>query len=1268
MPSSTHFSLLQACCSDRTFKNEVSELTMRLMIRLLDVPLRVVAAVGFLHVHALAQQELASGETVTIELNSVESSLEFVYEVESRSVVYLYAESKALDPILLVENDMLEVVGEDDASGHGTSAFLEMEQAAGSVLWITLGTAHALEDGFEGEVDLRITEVPRLTEDRLPGLQEASRRIDRSDDLWTRGQYRPSREAAKKAVDQLLEISEPPTVEVIAKLWTGGHAAFRALDSQTAYGAWECVRKTRSQTLPADHPDLQSARANLALAMRSLGDLDGAREIQEQVLNAQLGALPVGHPDLQMARENLAATRFQLGDLEGARLLQEQVLEIRSRTLPEDHPQLQMTRGNLASTLRALGDLHGARMLDERVLEVFSRILPEDHPHLQVARASFAVTIKRLGDLEGARELEEQVLEIRSRTLPADHPHLQSARGNLAVTLFLLGDVEGARELEEQVLEFRSRRLSADHPALQRVRGNLALTIKALGDLDSAMELQEQVLEVLSRTLPADHPDLQMARGNLAGTHYHLGNLKLAKQLQEQVLEVYSRTLPFDHPDLQFARSSLASTIKALGDLEGARQIHEQVLRVLSRTRPLDHPDVQLARGNLALTITALGDLEGARKLQEQVLRVYSETLPTDHSNLQGARGNLAWTLARSPQRQGLRALLDDLASGTNIRLRSFASSLSPRALRALADQSRHSMSSFFSLSSVDGGGACESLVEAGFSLVETLRSIEPAQMRLHQALESINDAEFHRLHLIAIRMNREVVLHTQGQGSETVDPGRQIANGYLDGFAERRRAKEAADSQVAKRASELLGREGLLSSAASKDLAAVLEKDMALVGFWRYALTRIDQDSGELLPSVPSYLAHVLLPSGQLARVELGPAAIVDEAVQEWRSAIRELGQPRVERGAGSLAEERGGDRRDLQLEAGQRIRQLVFDPLMPLLGKTTRLIVAVDGTLHLVSLAVLPEGEGTLGDRFEFSYRTTLRELTVPDADLASSPSLLALGGVQYDRGRRVEMTGSEGSRSVGLPANLRDSATWREFPPLPYSAREIDIVAKSFAEKFPRVEDAPNIYLLEGQEASRGALQQLAPQVRYLHLATHGYFLDDSIPSMADERVIDHALGLSIDRSLGDQVRGYLPMTLCGLALAGANGPANEFGRVPGILTAQDLAQWDLGNCELAVLSACNTNVGVQRAGQGIASLQEALYAAGVRSSITSLWEVPDRPTQELFAEFYRRLWLLGEGKAEALWNAQQKLRYAKDAEGSSVYTTRDWAAWVLVGEPD
>jgi len=111
----------------------------------------------------------------------------------------------------------------------------------------------------------------------------------------------------------------------------------------------------------------------------------------------------------------------------------------------------------------------------------------------------------------------------------------------------------------------------------------------------------------------------------------------------------------------------------------------------------------------------------------------------------------------------------------------------------------------------------------------------------------------------------------------------------------------------------------------------------------------------------------------------------------------------------------------------------------------------------------------------------------------------------------------------------------------------------------------------------------------------------------------------------------------------------------------MTAEELAGLDLSACELAVLSACETDVGIRSAGIGIQSLKAALHAAGVRTAVTSLWKVDDRASRKLMERFYTLLWQEKMPKARALWKAKQALR-------NDGYPLRDWAAWVLSGDPD
>jgi CHAT domain-containing protein len=229
-----------------------------------------------------------------------------------------------------------------------------------------------------------------------------------------------------------------------------------------------------------------------------------------------------------------------------------------------------------------------------------------------------------------------------------------------------------------------------------------------------------------------------------------------------------------------------------------------------------------------------------------------------------------------------------------------------------------------------------------------------------------------------------------------------------------------------------------------------------------------------------------------------------------------------------------------------------------------------------------------------------------------------------------------------------------------PLPGTQAEIDSIQDLHARLLKG-----DAQILKGSKASKATLVAILPGRRFVHLATHGWFAPESRVSLADagsERT--GARGRTRVESLEQTVAGFAPMTLCGLALAGANvalrGEGSGLGSFAGILTAEELCAVDLSRCELAVLSACETNAGIRRAGQGMQSLQAALHAAGARSAITSLWRVDDAATRELMERFYTYLWQEHLPKADALWRAKLDLRKAG-------HPVRNWAGWVLSGDP-
>ena len=865
------------------------------------------------------------------------------------------------------------------------------------------------------------------------------------------------------------------------------------------------------------------------------------------------------------------------------------------------------------------------------MLEGYQRTLPADHLDLLRARLNLAATISMQGDLESACELQEAVLEVYDHSLPEDHPDLLTARLNLAVTMSTQGDLEGARDLKEAVVEAYQRTLPANHPDLLTARGNLANTMRQWGDIAGARQLQEAVLEGFERSLPADHPYLLTARLNLAVTMSMQGDLAGARDLKEAVVEAYQRTLPAHHPYLLIARLFLASTMRHQSDLAGARDLEEAVVEVYQRTLPTNHPALLTAFGRLASTMRHQGDLAGARQLQEAVLEGIERSLPAHHPDLLAARGNLAKTAFLHGDLAGARELAVKSAQGSLKHLHWVASSLSRREARAIVGASAHRYSLVRLFSSPLDSTAPAPI---RFDLAETRRDV--ANLDLGTAVETNPRIAKLRAEIVSVRGRI-------GDLGAARPSGERTSEAIADEVSALSAVRDDLERQLK---AEIVECGAFIDAIRADEVARGLPPDAVAIGFIR-AQGWTQSTAGSIVSRGDILAAHALSPDGSLVEVELGGAEELEELVRSWRAALR---TPLVgvggqeERGGVPIgtAETAGHDLTSL----GRALRERILDPLLAELGEEVKtLFVCPADFVHAVALEALPLGDGLVGDRYRIVNEVSFRRFVAPAAPLSidEEPELLAIGDVAYGA--------KAGAPAVPLAAVSAQigPATRSSHVALPGTREEVGGVRALFRETFDR---GPSLLMQES--ATKAAFHELAPGKRFLHVATHGWFKEVEFPEPQPGE-------LWTPLGAGETLSSLAPLSFCGLAFAGANQGRNSLGRVPGILTAEELAGMDLSSCELAVLSACETNVGIRSAGSGIESLQSGLHAAGVRTAITSLWKVDDYWTKELMLEFYRRIWVEGQPKAQALWDSKMAMR-ARRAE------TRHWAAWVLSGDPE
>ena len=324
-------------------------------------------------------------------------------------------------------------------------------------------------------------------------------------------------------------------------------------------------------------------------------------------------------------------------------------------------------------------------------------------------------------------------------------------------------------------------------------------------------------------------------------------------------------------------------------------------------------------------------------------------------------------------------------------------------------------------------------------------------------------------------------------------------------------------------------------------------------------------------------------------------------------------------------------------------------WKPLEPALTGAQRVYLAADGVLNQIPIGLLSDSTGKLLlEKYQLRCVNSTRDLLRVQA-APTVKSAVLLGNPKFDlvaASTAPATTPSAGSAQPGASSRSVD-LTGAPLPALPGTQAEVTAIDKLLRQS------GWQTTLYTGDRALKASIQNVrAPRV--VHIATHGFFLEDHpAPDNSGRNV--RLRGASDD-----------PMLHSGLFFAGANrtrsGAAPAAGADNGILTAYEASQLNLQGTELVVLSACETGLGEQSNSEGVFGLRRALQEAGAGAVMMSMWSVPDQETQELMALFYAK-WLTGLDKPEALRQAQLaerevvRKRYGRDLP---YY----WGAFVLV----
>ena len=261
----------------------------------------------------------------------------------------------------------------------------------------------------------------------------------------------------------------------------------------------------------------------------------------------------------------------------------------------------------------------------------------------------------------------------------------------------------------------------------------------------------------------------------------------------------------------------------------------------------------------------------------------------------------------------------------------------------------------------------------------------------------------------------------------------------------------------------------------------------------------------------------------------------------------------------------------------------------------KKKGLLISADVELNYIpfSLFVNENGEYMI-ERYHILQTSSLRdfdgEVTFEAIDCTNA---LIIGNPQF---------------SIDRTQNY-DSKNLFYLEPLPLSKVESEIVSETLGV-LPVMKRAAKKSVFDKIDAS------------LLHLATHG-----SVGEIKEEEE-----GL------------VFPLSRCCIYLSGANDyiysgqELEEYGN--GVITAEEMLEYDLSSINMAVLSVCFSGNGEVDYSQGILGFRTVLQANGVRIIVSALWEVHDFAAAIFMADFYKNIKTM-KG-AEALRKSQLYLK--------------------------
>ncbi|MEM7381759.1 MAG: CHAT domain-containing tetratricopeptide repeat protein, partial [Bacteroidota bacterium] len=836
--------------------------------------------------------------------------------------------------------------------------------------------------------------------------------------------------------------------------------------------------------------------------------------------------------------------------------------------------------------------------------------------------SNLGIVYAALGHYEKAARSYKKALEISMATEGGMSLNTANYLNNLGLVFTNMGVYEKAIQYYEKSLEIKLLNMAEEHPFVAMTYDNMGIVYDKLGQYEKAIPYYEKALEIRKKAFDEFHPSIGRSYNNLGIVHKNIGNFDQSVRYHEEAVKIKKKVLGEDHPVTSSSYHNLGFVHAKMGHSDTAVYYYEKAISSLLKSHGDTHPEVAVSYYNL-------GEFYRGQKQFEEALVHYDKAF--DAINFAG--------LDNLGQVNFLPLLIDNFysigslygayhsVSGDMSHLY-LSKSYLDKAVQLIDEVARSPVDHLTWLSGEKTFLIYNSGLLTNFELFENTDSSKYLE-------ESFILSERSKSFRLYRAMLESKARSFGGVPQDLLSKENEIRTGIA--LCDKQRYEKVAEgfSQTDTTVLAIASRRFDLERE-YEHLKVQFEQDYPEYYRLKYGLKTValkELQSGHLgdQETVLEYFIGetaifiFLLKADDFRIVRVEKDLPMDLVVQQFREGLlhyHRLPYDHPDQGNNDLLLQM----RQQYITSARKLYDLLLAPVADQL--TSSLIIIPDRILGNVPFeALLTEDVQNPGNFAKYPYllhkhqvnysysATLLREMQQKQHHDPPSNDVLALApfyekGYQHleDQIRGVSFLGSKDSSVTILSKRI--------FTVLPASGEEVGLITKAWGGE--------SQYLL-GPDATEESFNQLAGDYRILHLSTHG---------VADNRAGDYS---------------YLAFAEIPDSLE------NE------LLYVRELYSRDL-NADLVVLSACETNIGELRRGEGIISMARAFAYAGAKSIVTSLWSVNDGSTKDLIVEFYGFL-KEGKTKGEALHAA--KLAYLTANKGARNHPYY-WAGFIPIGD--